>query len=278
MLKLLTGAQARYSDGDLFFSPGLGARYFPCSWLNASVYFPYHWNTGEDDQTGREVDLHGPGDLSMAASLDVLELADPSMIRVRCPQTGGPILALTDDEDLIKHPHLTFTAGMTVPTGKDDFQERWWFYPAQYQPGAGVVTAYATAYYAQGIGPVTPGAGISYLFGGVENSAGYDRPDSLVYTAGIGWLFWSERFGRLQAAAYVLHPLASGEIDGEALDGSDRVMVLIDLGASVWAFSFWNGSRKFVTGLNLTLPLLEGDDETEPRNGFGLGVFCTFGF
>ena len=276
-VKLVAGTQTRFNDGDVFFSAGLGARFFASPWLNASVFLPYRWNVGEDAQTGRDVDLHGIGDLSLGVAFDLLELALPSMQRVACPETGGPILARLDDDGVIKSPHLTFSVQLSIPTGSADHKERWWFYPAQYQPGAGVFGTTASVFYAQGFGPVIPGLGVAYAYAGGENPAGYVRPDALVYSVGLGWLFWEDRLGSLQATANITQPLSEGTLDGKVLAGSDMVMARLDIGASVWVGSFWKKTRKITLGLNVGVPLVEGETRTEPRYGFSGTLSCAFG-
>jgi hypothetical protein len=276
-VKLLTGARVRLVDQDVFASGGVGVKYYPTPWLAFSTYLPYKWNVGKDGQTARRVDLAGLGDLSLGVSFDLRELLMPTMIRTHCPETGGPILALKDDDDLVKSGHLILTAGASAPTGKSDHAARWWYYPAQYQPGSGVWTGSAGLFYGQGIGPFTPGVGISYIFGGGINPAGYDKPDSMLFTASFNWMFWPGRLGRLFAAINAATPLGKGRVDGKALAGSNKTMVLADLGVALWAGSFWRKSRKITVGLAATIPVVEGANSTEPRNGYSIGVFSTFG-
>ena len=278
MVKVLAGVRTRVSSGDVFLSGGLGVKGYPWPWLSASVYLPYNWSTGRDGQTGREVDLHGIGDLSVAASFDLLELIRPNMIRTRCPETGGPLLALRDDDDVIKAPHLVFSAGMAMPTGTANHRKKWWPYPPQYQPGGGVWSASAGIFYSQGIGPVTPSVGATWLYGGGVNPVGYDRPDSLAVSAGVTWLFWYRRIGKLFLAANVLVPLAEGRMEGRNLPGSDLSMVLVDVGLSFWVGSFWRRTRKIHAGIMATLPAREGATDTEPRHGTSVSVFTVFGF
>jgi hypothetical protein len=277
-MKLLSGVQTRFSSGDVSLSGGLGVKAYPWPWLSASAYLPYNWNQGRDDQTGRTVDLHGIGDLSVALAFDLLELIRPTMIRTRCPQTGGPLLALRDDDDVIKSPHLVLTAGTSFPTGKDDHRRKWWAYPPQYQPGAGAWSASAGIFYSQGFRAITVGAGLTYAYGGEANTIGYDRPDTLAASASLGWLFWYQRLGKLFVATKVLIPLSEGKIEGRSLRGSDLVMVLVDVGASFWVGSFWRQTRKIHAGVMATLPAREGASSSQPMHGYALSVFTTFGF
>lgn len=276
-MKLLAGTKVRRLDKDLFVSGGAGAKFYPTPWLAFSTYLPVKWSVGEDARTARDVDLVGVGDLSLGATFDLPELLHPTMKRVACPETGGPILSLADDDDFIKSGHLTFSFGLSVPTGRSDHAVKWWYYPAQYQPGGGVWGGSAGAFYAQGIGPVTPGAGVTYVFGGGKNPAGYDKPDSLVYSASLNWMFWPGRLGRTFGAVNVMSPVGRGRIDGKDLAGSDMTMVLADVGVALWAGSFWGGARKITAGLTGTVPLFEGSTPMEPRNGYAFGAFCTFG-
>jgi len=277
------GVQARSSDGDLFYSPGVGLKGFPTSWLSAAVYMPCKWNVGRDNRTDREVDLKGIGDLSANIGFDILELLSPSMIRTRCPETGGPLVALKDEDDFIKSPHLALVAGVAVPTGKSDHKVKWWAYPPQYQPGAGVWGASAGAYYSQGIGPIVPGAGLTYVRGGSENPVGYRKPDSLVYSASVQWPFWYKRMARLYAGVNVMHPRGKGSMEDQEgerydLEGSDMTLVMMDIGVTMWVWSFWRDTRKMMSGFQVTLPLKEGETDTEPKQGTSLSLFTTFGF
>lgn len=261
----------------MFLTGGLGAKGYPWPWLSASVYMPYSWNTGRDDQTGRGVDVSGISDPAFTASFNLLELIRPTMTRTRCPETGGPILALKDDDDVIKSPHLVLSAGTSMPVGQDDNRRRWWAYPPQYQPGAGVWSANAGLFYSQGLGPFTPTAGVTYVYGGGVNSVGYDRPDSLVMSASVTWLFWYQRLGKLFLGTSGLVPLGEGSLEGRTLSGNDNTMVLVDVGISFWVGSFWERSRKINAGIMATLPALEGTTDAERKHGYAVGVFTVFG-
>ena len=280
---MLAGARVRESDGDLFYSPGLGVKVYPSSWVAVAAYLPWKWNVGRDDQTDREVDLKGLGDVSASAALDLLELISPNMIRTTCPETGGPLVALKDEDDFVKSPHLTFAAGVSLPTGAADHKVKWWAYPPQYQPGAGVLSGGAGAYFSQGIGPVIPAVGVGYVFGGEENDLGYDKPDSLVYSASIQWPFWYARMAKLFCGVNVMAPRGRGSArdwNGERyeLKGSDLTLVMADVGATIWVWSFWRDTRKMMTGFQVTFPLKEGESPTEPKQGTALSLFTTFGF
>jgi hypothetical protein len=267
----------------MFYSAGLGVKAYPFPWLSAALYVPFKWNVGRDDQTDRSVDLKGIGDLSASVGFDLLELIMPSMVRTKCPETGGPLLALKDDDELIKSPHLVLVAGIAAPTGDAEKKVKWWSYPPQYQPGTGVWNASVGAFYSQGLGPFVPGAGIVYGYGGGENPVGYRKPDTLTASASLQWSFWPKRLARLLAGINVSMPLDEGSMidqNGERydLEGSDMALVTMDIGASLWTFSFWQSSRKVMSGLLLTLPLREGRTATEPRQGTSLSLFTTFGF
>lgn len=275
-MKLLAGTQARKTEGNSLVSAGLGVKYFPSPWLAFSAYIPYKHNSGV--ASSHAIRTSGPGDVFLAASFDPIEMLAPSMIPVKCPETGGPIVALADEDDIVKHPHLSLAAGLIIPVGKDDYRDHWWVIPAQYQPGTGVWTPSAAVFYSQGIGPVTPGVGASFTFSGGMNSAGYEAPDLLALSANLSWLFWHDRMGRFYTGLNIVYPQGKARQQDTELQGSDARVVLLDTGVSVWAASFWRKSRKIMAGALLTLPIEEGGPGTEASNGLAGSVFCSFGF
>lgn len=214
------------------------------------------------------------------------------MIRTRCPETGGNILALADDDDLIKFPHLVLVLGLSLPTGADDHKIDGKFIPPQFQPGAGVWAWNLGAFLSQGLGPMAIGAGVTYTgFDGI-NDAGYLRPDALVVSSSLTWLVWPERLGKLFLAANYNIPLATGQQlqqkpgsilqqDDDLLvelEGSDKHSLALDLGYAVWAGSFCQKRRKIMLGAMVSFPVIEGETDTEPKLGHTLSLFSTFNF
>lgn len=273
----MAGSQLRHSKADNFYAMELGLRYFPSAWFNLSSYFPYLINVGRDLKAERDINVRGVGDFSFSASLDVLELVHPTMIRVRCPETGGPILALRDAGQFIKWPHLTFTAGLTVPIGADNLGEHYINYQPQYQPGLGVWSPSVGVFYAQGIGPVTPGLGATYVFSGGVNSIGYQKPEALALSLSANWLFWARRLARCFAAVNTTVPLAQGKLGDKVLEGSDLTMISLDIGTVWWVGSVWQKTRKINAGIKGSIPLREGTKDTEPKLGYSVGLFVTLG-
>lgn len=286
-VKALTGGSVQRIDDDTLLSTGLGIRYFPTSWFSASVFQPYKWSRWNDKASGRTQTVSGAGDLSFGVQFDLLEYLQPTLIRARCPETGGWILARRDDDRLLKSPHLTLAGGVSAPVGRHDVAVDNRVASALYQPGAGVWMQTAGLFYSQGVGSVTPSIGGAYLFSGAMNSAGYDRPDNVTLVASASWLAWPARLGKVYAGLNLILPVWQGKMrqrkpgsilqaESEqivALDGSDKKMVLMDLGWSMWVCSYWKKQKKVHLGTMLTIPLVEGESATEPRNGWALSLF-----
>ena len=282
----------RRLDGDTLLSAGVGVKFYPKSWLSFSTFYPYRWSRWEDKASGKTLTAGGLSDPSLSVSFDLLELLNPSMIRTRCPETGGIILALKDDDSMFKSPHLNVVGGVSFPLGKHDVQLENRVVSALYQPGAGVWMYSAGVFYSQGIGRVTPSVGASWVLSGGMNSAGYDRPDSLVGSLSATWSAWPRRLGKLYAGLNLLVPMEAGRMrerkPGSILQeetetvvelaGSDKKMLLLDVRWSMWVASFWKRQKKIFSGLMVTAPLIEGESQTEPRNGWGVSLFAIVNF
>ena len=252
-----------------------------------AVFQPYKWSRWNDKASGLIQTVSGVGDPSLGVQFDLLEFLHPTQLRVRCPETGGWILARRDEDRLLKSPHLTLTGGVSAPFGRHDIEADNRVVAALYQPGAGVWMQTAGVFYSQGVGSVTPSLGATYLFSGNMNSAGYDRPDSVTMVASGSWLVWPNRLGKLYGGLNLIVPVERGRMrqrkpgsilqqDAQQvvpLAGSDKKMLLMDLGWSMWVCSYWKRQKKVHLGTMLTIPLVEGRTDTEPRNGWALSLF-----
>jgi len=234
---------------------------------------PYEWNSGVYEPTDREVSAEGWADPSLSASFDILEMITPSMKKGRCPFTGKPLISMLDEEQFIKNPHLTISAGLTIPVGRADVRDHTWVMPPNYQPGAGVYTGWAGLSYAQGIGEITPSLAITYMLGGGNNRVAYDAADSLTVSAGAKWVFWYTQRGALYSAMNVASPLGKAKRNGKELAGSDTRLVLWDAGLSLFAHKTW----RTIAGVNLTVPVVEGGAE-DVKVGTGLTLFVIQNF
>lgn len=274
-VKIMAGAQGRFAGEDRFVSAGLGLKYFPAPWLSASAYVPYKWKSGIDTQTDRTVDLHGFGDISAAATLDLLELITPTMVVTRCPETGGPIVMMKDEDRVVKAPHLGISIGMSFPVGADGHKDHWWVIPARYQPGAGVWMGSVGLNYSQGFGPVALGLFAAYAGSLGSNSTGLERPDLLSFGGSLNWLFWYKRRARLYTGVNTIVPLGNVRQDGKEVPGTAATLVTLDVGASIWALSL--GNRKLILGLMASFPLKEGSAASGAAVGTGLSGFFAVG-
>jgi len=277
LVKGICGYQFRQTRKERFHTLGIGVKVFPVTWLSVAGYIPHRSIRAEYEPSQRDISVDVWGDPTLSATFDLFELLRPSMVVVPCPETGGPILALKDDDSLIKAPHLSISGGVSFPLATSSTKTHGWLYPPQYQPGSGVWSGSIGLFYSQGIGPVTPAIGATCVFGGRPNEAGYDKPDSLVASASTNWLFWYQRRGNLFLGANWLQPLGKGEQHGKSLSGSDRRLVSMDMGISFWVASL-PSTNKIMAGLIGTLPVDEGSEYTEPRIGASLGTFLVYGW
>jgi len=103
------------------------------------------------------------------------------------------------------------------------------------------------------------------------------RPDHLLVSGSLNWLFWYQRRGRLFASASMVSPIEKAGQNGKRLSGSDLNMVLLDTGVAFWTatFSDW---RKIISGAMATIPMVEETRPGEPPNGTAVSLFAAIGF
>jgi hypothetical protein len=268
----------------------LAVKATPTPWLSISGVLPFRWSWWSDRSTGEARDLGGLSDPALSASFDLLELVHPNMIRTRCPETGGTILALKDDGRIVQFPHLFISAGLVFPAGEDAATIEGKTVSPQFQPGSGLWSGNVGLHLSEGFGPVNVGVGAAYAFSRGANAAGYDPPDTITVSAALTWLAFAKRLGKVYLGTNIRIPLGEGaqrqskpgsileeaSVEMVPLEGSDQVTVQLDVGYVMWIGSYWKKRKKLFGGVLASFPLVEGESDTEPRVGYGAGLFFIF--
>jgi hypothetical protein len=266
-LRVLAGAIAKYLESGTFCTLSVGVKWYPSPWATLTLDIPYHDNDGVYQPTNRPVHASGLGDISLAASMDVLEMLNPSMAARICPDTGDTFYEALDEREFFKNPHLALSFGVTAPTGEHDLRDHTWVLPRPYQLGAGVWTASAGFYFSQGIGRVTPGVGVYYTPASGANSVAYERDASVAYTAGLIWRIEDASRWRLYASVTVTDPRGPDRLNGipVALTGGETISASVGLALSPSAIS--------------TLGFSVGREWSEEgQDGVSFGLFVAIGF
>ena len=185
--KLHLGAAGSAAGRERLLTAGWGVRIQPVPWLDLGASFPYKAARTRDPDSGRPIGVAGFGDVSLTAAWDILELANPSLLLRRCPDSGNRIWTPTDHFRFLKNPHLTLSGGLSAPTGPADImdEDACDALDSRVQPGAGVWIPSLGLGYGQGFGSLIPGVGVRGAFPVGRDATRLRRSPSWSFSAGV---------------------------------------------------------------------------------------------